>query len=684
MVEKDGSRGQMVPFWLPLLLTGYLETLRIAVFYAFGWEWSGLLLCVSLLISINTCRQVCKTSRIGNVLTLAVVVVFTTLAGFYHRLLDSAVVFSYAVMVFFVYSLILERKSAREVFILGTFLSLNAAVASDQGIRVYLILNLLFAFGLQSQLHLLSLEINSRLRSVKHSGINGGFLNRAVLAVILLGVLIAVLMPTAEGMTGGWAFLHQKIGGGYFGGRSGVDSDFWRRLQNFDFNGDVPLGVTPVLMVTADQPSYWRGEAADYYTGSGWQNSMVIRAVNENDYINHYPGILPLRKMEQVFTFLPGYGSENIYFAGSPIAVSISNSSLAADDGGNFYSRSFATGLTYRVVSDMIDFRSDRLKTVSGEYPPEILEKYLQLPRIPGRVRELAQKLTITALTPYDKAKKIEAYLSSHYPYETKVIPPTGKQDVVDYFLFDLKKGYCTYHSTAMVVMLRSIGIPSRWVTGFTAGSFSKDKGAYIVTMKDAHAWVEVYIPGAGWVPFEPTSSFVIPSNGKLSSALNTSSKKAAVQNNKPHFSAAALRTNLPWPGFGILIRSAGVGLIIIFVIATAVSLVSFGKRRKRARNNDYKFDTVEEIYQVFLKLIAQKGYHKSADQTPLEFAACLCAQDTFVGCSDQIMYVTNAYLRHRFSLDKLNSDEANELKRVLKDLSVQLGIKKLGLTSYQ
>jgi len=125
---------------------------------------------------------------------------------------------------------------------------------------------------------------------------------------------------------------------------------------------------------------------------------------------------------------------------------------------------------------------------------------------VPARVLELAQQLTNGQQTAYDKVKAIEAYLRT-YPYDLEVPAPPPDRDVADYFLFDLKKGYCDYYATAMVVLARASGLPARFVSGYAPGSYDISKAAYVVRELHAHSWVEIYFPQIGWIEFEPTAS---------------------------------------------------------------------------------------------------------------------------------------------------------------------------------
>jgi hypothetical protein len=104
----------------------------------------------------------------------------------------------------------------------------------------------------------------------------------------------------------------------------------------------------------------------------------------------------------------------------------------------------------------------------------------------------------------YEKAVAVERYLTTNFGY-TLELPNTPQADPIAYFLFERKRGHCEYFASAMAVMLRAVGVPSRVVTGFRGGEFNDLTGSYIIRARDAHAWVEAYIPNRGWLAFDPT-----------------------------------------------------------------------------------------------------------------------------------------------------------------------------------
>ncbi|MBI4330788.1 MAG: DUF4129 domain-containing protein [Chloroflexi bacterium] len=164
-------------------------------------------------------------------------------------------------------------------------------------------------------------------------------------------------------------------------------------------------------------------------------------------------------------------------------------------------------GNKYVVTSSVSTATYVELQQANDPYPSWVSDRYIQLPRnLPDSVRQISYELTRTATNSYDKALAIEIYLRQ-MGYSTTIKTPPPNVDVVEYFLFKAPEGYCNYFATAMVVMLRSVGVPARMVAGFNQGEYDLEQEAYVIRESNAHAWPEVFFPAYGWVEFEPTPS---------------------------------------------------------------------------------------------------------------------------------------------------------------------------------
>jgi hypothetical protein len=153
------------------------------------------------------------------------------------------------------------------------------------------------------------------------------------------------------------------------------------------------------------------------------------------------------------------------------------------------------------------------LRESGSDYLATMLGTYLQLPKIDPRIPELARQITARADNPYDKARAMELYLRTHYGY-TLDLSGRPSSDPLAYFLFEKRAGHCEYFAAAMTVMLRSVGIPARYINGFLTGEYNDVGGDFIVRASDAHSWVEVFFPSYGWLTFDPTPPVNAPVPG--------------------------------------------------------------------------------------------------------------------------------------------------------------------------
>jgi transglutaminase-like putative cysteine protease len=145
----------------------------------------------------------------------------------------------------------------------------------------------------------------------------------------------------------------------------------------------------------------------------------------------------------------------------------------------------------------------DQLQAAQGSFAPA-REYYTQLPPLAPEIRSLADSLLGGLATDYDRAKRLERWFQEEFAYSLQ-LPGSPREATLEHFLLTRRAGHCEYFSTAMAILLRTQGIPAREVNGFLGGNWSQF-GAYLaVTQNEAHAWVEVWFPNYGWVPFDPT-----------------------------------------------------------------------------------------------------------------------------------------------------------------------------------
>ena len=267
----------------------------------------------------------------------------------------------------------------------------------------------------------------------------------------------------------------------------------------------VMIVKTDEIVSDVDAPPrhYWRGSTYDRYNGRGWTTSATeIVDFRAGEFAVAETGAAR-RVIAQEVEWL---GAPGIIYATGAFVTADQNFRVARRSPEDAFSVSIPA-MTYRAESRVSVVGEKELRASGANYPAWVRERYLALPDgIPDRVLTLARDLTATAPTPYDRARALETYLRK-FPYTLDVPAPPPNRDVVDYFLFDAKRGYCDYYATAMVVLARAAGLPARLVVGYAPGFFDFFTGRFTITEADAHSWVEIYFPDYGWIEFEPTAS---------------------------------------------------------------------------------------------------------------------------------------------------------------------------------
>lgn len=246
---------------------------------------------------------------------------------------------------------------------------------------------------------------------------------------------------------------------------------------------------------------YWRGRSYDDFDGVRWSRSrrLPTSLAPTAWYVDRWGG--------SGFLTQKIYGARldvRVLFALHPIVDIEPHSSIQPifDNAGDFVYWGSVSPV-YTAISAIRWPAADSLRDAGRGYTPSRTH-FLQLPQLPQRMRELADSITAGLDNQYDRVQAVERWFHSEFTY-TLDLPASPRQATLEYFLFQRRAGHCEYFSTAMAMLLRMQGISAREVNGFLGGEWSEFGQYLAVTQNQAHAWVEVWFPGFGWVPFDPT-----------------------------------------------------------------------------------------------------------------------------------------------------------------------------------
>lgn len=340
--------------------------------------------------------------------------------------------------------------------------------------------------------------------------------------------------------------------------------------NNATLGRGAPLATTQIFNVRAPSNTppgvrfYWRARTFEVYRDGQWFTN-----IDDNHPYQPEQGrlLVPtgLGRWEGSFEFVSAVNMGTIFTPAQPLWVSrggqvqyVENPDGTLDISSFIAQPSINPGDVYQVTASLGAPTIAELRQAGTDYPSWVTERYLQLPEnISLRTRQLAAEITAGLETPYDKAAAITQYLRENIAYvETIEGEPRPGQEVIDWFLFDLKQGFCNYYATAEIVLLRLVGIPARWAIGYAQGELITDETLpdlggdqliYNVRHKDAHAWPEVFFPGIGWIEFEPTvgqPDIIRPLENPL--VPDTPSLSAAAQRERELEEAERLRDREP------------------------------------------------------------------------------------------------------------------------------------------
>jgi transglutaminase-like putative cysteine protease len=521
-------------------------------------------------------------------------------------------------------------------------------------------------------------------------------------------------------------FLIPRMGSGFMqsgGSPSGMLVGFSERVELGEI-GAIKLDPTIVMRVGVASPSilppsasYWRGTAYDFYDGVSWQKRMGSR-VNLLRGADGWFRLPPRRRVQAVAlpvrqeVILEPLETAVLFAAAEPVAVGGALGSLRIDSQSTLLLANMPAGrIRYQVDSVPPRLSEADRKAVVDDYG-RVPTAYVQLPvgseRLVALTRSVvglpvggglsAARLENGQIPIFEAANRIERYLKQNYRYTLDVKPPKELSPIDD-FLFEQKAGYCEYYATAMVLMLRSLGVPARLVSGFLPGEWNAFGHYFTVREQEAHTWVEVYFPATGWYPFDPTPSVDESPMmmGRLRQLIDTlwvswdryivrfsiQDQVAAWQEMRSQGTVLQGRS-LQW------IESAKTDLKLAVAwlvhrrnswlwLAAAAGFCVLVMRWWAQRHGGWPFWHTQALratqrsgrtfYTKMLRLLAERGVQKPPALTALEFVAVVGPELGPVALA--VDRLTEYYQRLRFGATPLTPDERIDVTRLLRQIKV-------------
>ncbi len=433
------------------------------------------------------------------------------------------------------------RKDLKYSMLVGIILvSFGAVLSSGLGYGIYLasflvaglvVMHLFYRSQASEEARIVRLPTPESSRS-RFPAREAGMLARAVGTMVLAGLVAFALMPRYESLRlrslpVSWEMRltlpriarGEVLNPSYPGQMSRGQPNLVFSPDNYSgFNPIVDLNLRGtlsdelVMQVRSSRWSYYRGLAFLEYDGRYW---TLSEEEPERVTSRTPPITLPLRQADRraerlVQVFYIQRELPNVLFAPfEPYQVFFPSEELYVDQAlGMRAPFPLEEGMIYSVIGLARPLSAERLKRLPPleNFPRLARSASTRLPdRVPRRVRDLAQSLTQNHPSPYEKALALTLHLQNRYAYQSPPPPYPADAEVSDHFLFEARSGHCEQFATALVVMARSLGLPARYVTGYLPGDYNPFTGFYEVRGSQAHAWAEIYLPGHGWMSFDPT-----------------------------------------------------------------------------------------------------------------------------------------------------------------------------------
>ncbi|HEX8938907.1 MAG TPA: transglutaminaseTgpA domain-containing protein [Candidatus Limnocylindrales bacterium] len=455
---------------------------------------------------------------------------------------------------------------------------------------------------------------------------------------------------------------------------------------------------SPVLQIQVpdDTPYHWRAIAYDRFTGTGWTQSgsvdqsiaagaKVLGATTEGS-------LAAAGRRETIFLVRPLDSSlHNIISPDSPVSVDRATTLTAVDQAGRtFFASLSADGTTsYRVTASVIELdptgahglTANQLRAARQDYPAELRTAYTEIR--PGTVGADSRALLSTILArvpqkdPYDVARAIETYLRdpANFHYDTNVsdVDCAGRS-VVDCFVFS-RRGYCEHYASLMTMLLRVEGIPARMVEGYLP-SRPDTTGWETIRRNQAHAWVEAYFPGYGWIEFDPTGqvgiSQQLPAGPSVAPPTPAPSGSAVATDNGGNAGRRPNdERNTPPGGAGGTSGGGDTGSLGLIVAGLLLAAGVAAAAAYAYRRSERTLPNPDSVYRGVTRFARRLGYGPRPTETVFEYMGAL--GDLVPVARPELQTVAAAKVEVAYGRRELGEDRLRALRDAQRRLRLSL-----------
>lgn len=547
----------------------------------------------------------------------------------------------------------------------------------------------------------------------------------------LIIIILALLFPKRGNLIH-WSWLENRVYSVFpsikdlrstntFSRKYGKASSFDFSMTGFQeepsrLGGPVQLNEKKIMTLYAEKPMYLRGNIRHIYTGNAWESSTQplkdyrfgqdltgLTKEEKDSYYNEDSITITYHSFSSTTLFSP-YKATIVSFDGK-------GSLKVSPDGQLILNNGVYSGESY-LIKILTPLPYHHLMTLGIDRKKEDVENLsicLQIPedRITDSTRKLVKEIVKDAETDFEKALAIENHLRSNYKYNLNVEIIPENREFIDYFLFESKEGYCTYYATAMAIMLRLEGIPTRYIEGYLARDLVEEN-VYEVKHSNAHTWIEAFIEPIGWMIFEPTPAYPSmvrleesPSKELYESTKGTETGNVDIKNRglwediyTPRMEmdedikgGSGNTTQEKTPKSILLNLPKNTPIIFIGILLLFISMRFFiGFMEIKYKNAKIKKlpnkERVLYLYNEIIKLTHLLGYAQEYGETHYEYADRIAGNFYFFTTEKGIKEITEVFVRNKYSNFPTPDEDVLELEKYRETMEKRLK-NHLGLRVY-